>query len=186
MERKKLKVLCAKVLTPLFCECQFPSEVSWWLQAKFFEPLCSRSGNLSVTSSGRRASAEPFSSFMSFVDHSPPFPPLHYPLIQLCVLLFSRPGQDNLLFWRCHNWAQNVTHLVYDMHVMLNISFHSFFSLLVNRSTLFSEPDWHKGITWNPGPECSHKEEKECGDTVDCWNGERFLLPFGSVRACCK
>lgn len=42
----------------------------------------------------------------------------------------------------------------------------------MNRSTVFSDTDWHKGITWNPGPECSHKEEKECGDTVDCWNGE--------------
>lgn len=42
-----------------------------------------------------------------------------------------------------------------------------------NRSTMFSDTDWHKGITWNSGPECSYKEEKECGDTMDCWNGEQ-------------
>lgn len=46
------------------------------------------------------------------------------------------------------------------------------FAFSVNRSTVFSDTNWHKGITWNPGPECSYKEEKECGDTMDCRNGE--------------
>lgn len=47
------------------------------------------------------------------------------------------------------------------------------FVVPMNRSTVFSDTDWHKGITWNPGPECSYKEEEECGDTMDCWNGEQ-------------
>lgn len=100
------------------------------IASQIFEPLCSRSVNHSVTSSGRRASAfrQEFYDLSSTTEfHSPPFPPLHYPLIQFCVLLFSRPGQDDLLFWQCHDWAQNVTHLVYDMHVMLSISFFFFF-----------------------------------------------------------
>lgn len=47
------------------------------------------------------------------------------------------------------------------------------FVFLTNRSTVFSHTDWHKGITWIPGPECSYKEEKECGNTMDCWNGKQ-------------
>lgn len=55
------------------------------------------------------------------------------------------------------------------------------FMFSLNRSTMFSDTDWHKGITWNPGPECSHKEEEECGDIMDCWNGEQFLILNSSI-----
>lgn len=153
------------------------------------EPLSSSSVNHPVTSSGRRTSTASVLSGVScpFVDHRilrSSFSTYLSPIKTMMCPSFSGSGQDNLVWamsWlgsKCDTCG--IRHACY-----VNVKhFFLFFSLLVNRSTLFSEPDWHKGITWNPGPECSHKEEKECGDTVDCWNGERLLLPFDSERAC--
>lgn len=52
-----------------------------------------------------------------------------------------------------------------------------------HRSAMFSNADRLERFTWDPGPECSDEEEKECGDTVARWNGEDSIrcITSGSI-----
>lgn len=81
---------------------------------------------------------------------------------------------------RWHSQKSCAVHLMVLLHCLQSSSYKTFIStwakktlplVFACRPTVFPDTDWYKGITWNPGPECSHKEEEECGDTLDRWSG---------------
>lgn len=74
----------------------------------------------------------------------------------------------------CNSLERAVTSISCFTYYKFSQGCHLWRALCFHRSTVLSLTDRCKRITWNPGPECSHEEEEECGDTVDCWNGEQW------------